>query len=75
MVRSAPIAGLDWPLFGACPFVVVLANLGIDMADITVGTIILAIAIGSMYGAAVGWMFFGGMLILFGLVQVIVGKK
>jgi hypothetical protein len=45
------------------------------MADITVGTIILAIAIGSMYGAAVGWMFFGGMLILFGLVQVIVGKK
>jgi hypothetical protein len=74
MVRSAPIAGLDWPLFGACPFVVVLANLGIDMADISVGTIIVAIAIGCMYGAAFGWLFFGIMLMLFGFAQVIVGK-
>jgi len=44
------------------------------MADISVGTIIVAIAIGCMYGAAFGWLFFGIMLMLFGFVQVIVGK-
>lgn len=37
------------------------------MADITIGAIIISCCIGSLYGAAFGWLSFGVFLVLTGL--------
>lgn len=45
------------------------------MADLSTGVIVVAIAIGCLYGAAYGWLAFGIALILVGVVRIIVGDK
>jgi hypothetical protein len=42
--------------------------------DWSVGVIMVSICIGIIYGAVFGWLFFGAMLMITGVVEGIIGK-
>jgi hypothetical protein len=42
--------------------------------DWVVGVIMVSICLGSIYGAVYGWLFFGVMLMLTAVIEVVVGE-